>query len=254
MPPALPRGGTLLGPFLLLVVWELASLSGILPARFLAAPTSAAATGLGMLVDGSLVEHLGASAKRAYLGLGIGVCVAVVLALAAGLTRTGEALIDGLVQGKRAIPTLAFIPFGILWLGIGDGMKVAIIAVSSFVPVYVSTHAALRAIDLRYVELARTLGLSRTEFVRRVALPGALPGFFTGLRLSVTTAWTALVVLEEINTTDGIGYMMSRARDYGQTDVIVVGIMVYAGLGLASDALVRLWERRTLSYRRALGR
>jgi sulfonate transport system permease protein len=86
-----------------------------------------------------------------------------------------------------------------------------------------------------------------------VALPGALPGFFTGLRLAVTTCWTALVVLEQINTTEGIGYVMNRARDYGQTDVIVVGLVIYAGLGLLSDVAVRVCQRRALSYRRVIG-
>jgi sulfonate transport system permease protein len=210
-------------------------------------------TGYDLVADGVLLPHLLASAERAYLGLLIGVAIGLVLALFSGLTRLGEASIDGLVQIKRAIPTLALIPLAILWLGIGEAMKVALIVTSVLVPIYINTHAALRGIDLRYVELARTVGLSRTEFTRRVALPGALPGFFTGLRLAVTMCWTALVVLEQINTTEGIGYLMNRARDYGQTDIIVVGLMVYAALGLASDSAVRWWERRVLSYRRVIG-
>jgi sulfonate transport system permease protein len=103
------------------------------------------------------------------------------------------------------------------------------------------------------VELAQTLGLSRAEFIRKVALPGALPGFFVGLRIAVSLCWTALVVLELINTQTGIGYLMNRARDWGQTDVIVVGILIYALLGLLSDAVVRRIESRVLSYRRSLG-
>jgi sulfonate transport system permease protein len=253
VPRRLAPGGILLGPVLLVVVWQIASSLGWLSPRVLAAPSTAATTGLDMLVSGELTGDLMASAVRAYAGLGIGVVVALALALTAGLSRTGGALIDGLVQIKRAIPTLALIPLGILWLGIGDEMKIAIIAVSVSIPVYINTHAALRGIDLRYVELARTLGLGRAEFIRRIAVPGALPGFFTGLRLAVTTCWTALVVLEQINTTDGIGYVMSRARDYGQTDVIVVGLAIYAVLGLVSDFTVRFVERRALSYRRVLG-
>ena len=253
MPRRLLPGGTLLGPALLLMVWQIASMAGWLSPRTLAAPSAAVVTGFEMLADGSLAEHLLASATRAYLGLGIGSAAGVTLALVAGLSRVGEALVDGLVQIKRAVPTLALIPLGILWLGIGDAMKVAIIATSVFVPVYVNTYAGLRSIDLRYAELARTLGLTQAAFIRRVALPGALPGFLTGLRLAVATCWTALVGLEQINTTSGIGYVMSRARDYGQTDVIVVGLGVYAVLGLVSDAAVRLLERRTLGYRRVIG-
>jgi sulfonate transport system permease protein len=252
-PRRLPLGGILLGPLGLVVIWQIASMTGLLSPKILAAPSTAATTGYDMLVSGVLVHHLLASAQRAYLGLGIGVVFGLAFALIAGLTRSGEAVVDGLVQIKRAIPTLALIPLGILWLGIGEAMKVALIATSVFIPVYINTHAGLRGIDLRYVELARTVGLGPADFLRRVAIPGALPGFFTGLRLAVTTCWTSLVVLEQINTTSGIGYLMSRARDYGQTDVMVVGLAVYAILGLVSDTVVRLLERKALAYRKVLG-
>ncbi|WP_244471081.1 ABC transporter permease [Microvirga massiliensis] len=252
-PKRLPRGGILVGPLVLVLVWELASAAGGLSPKLLAAPSTAVLTGLDLLANGTLADHFLASAQRAYLGLAIGVVTGLVLALVSGLSRAGEASIDGIVQIKRAIPTLALIPLAILWLGIGEAMKVALIATSVLVPVYINTHAALRSIDIRFVELARTVGLTWAEFLRRVALPGALPGFFTGLRLAVTTCWTALVVLEQINTTEGIGYLMNRARDYGQTDVIVVGLAIYAVLGLASDLAVRLGERRALAYRKVLG-
>ena len=251
-PSRLPPGGILVGPIALVAIWELASSTGWLSPKFLAAPSTAVLTGIDLLSNGTLADHFLASAQRAYLGLGIGVAIGLAMALAAGLSRIGEASLDGLVQIKRAVPTLALIPLAILWLGIGEAMKVALIASSVLVPIYINTHAALRGIDIRHVELARSVGLSRGAFLREVALPGALPGFFTGLRLAVTTCWTALVVLEQINTTEGIGYLMNRARDYGQTDVIVVGLAIYAVLGLGSDFAVRAWERRALSYRKAL--
>jgi sulfonate transport system permease protein len=253
VPRGLPPGASLLGPAALIFVWQAASMSGFLSPKILAAPSTAATTAFDMLRSGVLIDHLLASAERAYLGLGIGVVLGVVFALIAGLSRAGEAAVDGIVQIKRAIPTLALIPLGILWLGIGDAMKVALIATSVFIPVYINTHAGLRGIDLRYVELARTVGLGPADFLRRIAIPGALPGFFTGLRLAVTTCWTSLVVLEQINTTNGIGYLMNRARDYGQTDIMVVGLAVYAILGLVSDTVVRMLERRALSYRKVLG-
>lgn len=247
------RGSILVGPLVVLTLWQIAAMTGLLPERLLAAPFKAIVTGFDLASDGTLLRHLLASAQRAYTGLLIGVALGVVLALASGLTRIGEASIDGLVQVKRAVPTLALIPLAILWLGIGEAMKVTIITAAVLVPVYINTHAGLRGIDLRYIELARTVGLSYAEFLRRVALPGALPGFFTGLRLAVTTCWTSLVVLEQIATSEGIGYLMNRARDYGQTDIIVVGLIIYAALGLTSDILVRLWERRALTYRKVLG-
>ena len=252
-PALVPASLLMLGPVLLFLIWEIASHAGWLSPETLTAPSQALAVGYEMLSDGSLMPHLLASAARAYTGLLLGVLTGVVLALAAGLTRTGEALIDGIVQIKRAVPTLALIPLAIIWLGIGEAMKVFLIFTAVLVPVYINTHAALRSIDIGHVELAQTLGLSRATFIRKVALPGALPGFFVGLRMAVALCWTALVVLELINTQTGIGYLMNRARDWGQTDVIVVGILIYALLGLLSDAAVRRLEARVLSYRRSLG-
>jgi sulfonate transport system permease protein len=253
VPARLSPLAMLAGPAVVVLAWQAASTLGWLSPRLLASPWTALETALDMLRDGSLQDHLLASAVRAYSGLLLGLFFGVLLALLAGLTRWGEAAFDSLVQIKRAIPTLALIPLAILWLGIGDSMKIVLISASVMVPVYINTHAGLRGIDLRYVELAQTVGLSRAEFIRRVALPGALPGFFTGLRLAVTMCWTSLVVLEQINTTEGIGYVMSRARDLGQTEVIVVGLAFYALLGLVSDALVRAWEGRMLAYRKVIG-
>jgi sulfonate transport system permease protein len=252
-PGRLPTGARLIGPLLVLIVWEAASRLGILSPYSLTAPSTAVVTGYAMLADGALLPHLLASAGRAYAGLFLGVTVGVILALLSGLTRSGETLIDGVVQIKRAVPTLALVPLVIIWLGIGEAMKIFLIFTAVLVPVYINTHAALRGIDIGHVELARTLGLTRGEFIRKVALPGALPGFFVSLRLAVTLCWTALVVLELINTQTGIGYLMNRARDWGQTDVIVVGIFIYAILGFVSDTVVRLIESRALAYRRALG-
>ncbi|WP_061288644.1 ABC transporter permease [Azotobacter vinelandii] len=253
VPRRLTPLGRLLGPLVLLALWELAARTGLLSPKLLAAPSTAVITGYDMLANGTLLPHWLASAWRAWWGLGIGVAAAVLLALVSGLTRIGEASIDSLVQIKRAIPTLALIPLAILWLGIGETMKIALIAGSVFVPVYINTHAAIKGIDIRHVELARTLGLGKAVFIRRIVLPGALPGFFTGLRLSVTSCWASLVVLEQINTTQGIGYLMNRARDYGQTEIIVVGLVIYMVLGLASDAAVRAIERSTLRYRKVIG-
>jgi sulfonate transport system permease protein len=113
--------------------------------------------------------------------------------------------------------------------------------------------SALSGIDNRYVELARVVGLTRGQFIRQVVFPGALPGFFVGLRLAVTGSWLALVVLEQINATSGLGYMMYQAQNYGQTDLIIVGLLIYGVFGFASDSIVRIIERSALSWRRGLG-
>ncbi|MFC6020810.1 ABC transporter permease [Plantactinospora solaniradicis] len=244
--------GAALGPLLLLAVWSLGSLTGVLDERTLSAPWTVVTTSGDLIASGRLQESLLVSTQRAGLGLAFGVLNGTVLALIAGLSRWGEAVIDGPVQIKRAIPALALLPLLILWLGIDEQMKIVTITLGVFVPVYIHTHNGLRTIDQRYVELAEALRLRPGRFVRRVVLPGALPGFLLGLRFAVVSAWLSLVVVEQINSTSGIGYMMELARQYGQTDIIIVGLVLYGILGLLSDGAVRLVQRRALSWRRTL--
>lgn len=249
--PSLP-GARLLGPLLILVVWQAAAWSGALDPRLLTGPDAVVQTAWTLIQDGSLGEHVGTSLGRALLGLAIGTVSGVVLAVVAGANRLGDALVDGTLQVKRAIPGLALIPLLILWLGVGEDFKVTVVALGVVVPIYINTYSALTGIDRRYVELAESLGLGRWEYVRSVLLPGALPGFFVGFRLAVVGSWTALIVVETINATSGIGYMMAQAQLYAQSDIILVGLVVYGVFGFASDALVRLLERRVLSWRRTL--
>ncbi|MCX5064341.1 ABC transporter permease [Micromonospora lupini] len=244
--------GAALGPLLLLAAWSVGSATGGLDPRTVSAPWTVVTTAGDLIADGRLQDNLAVSAQRAVLGLAFGTVIGVLLALVAGLSRWGEAILDGPIQIKRAIPALALVPLLILWLGIGEQMKVTTITLGVLVPVYIHTHNGLRSIDSRYVELGDSLRLSRAVFLRRIVLPGALPGFLLGMRFAVVGAWLALVVVEQINSTSGIGYMMDLARQYGQTDVIIVGLVLYGLLGLLSDGLVRLVQRRTLSWRRTL--
>ena len=247
------RNGHLLGPGLLLLYWAILSVTGWLDPRTLPAPWTAITAAADLLREGRLQTNLAVSAARAASGLLVGGAAGVMLAFLSGLSLLGGYVIDGIVQLKRGIPILALIPFMILWFGIGEPMKVAVIAVAAFFPIYIQTHSALRAIDLRYVELAETLGLNRRQFLARIIIPGALPGFMLGLRFGATAAWLALVVVEQLNATSGIGYMVTLARNYAQTDVMLVGLVVYALLGFGTDSAIRWGERRLLTWRRTLG-
>ena len=242
----------LIGPALLLALWALASAAGQLDPGAIPAPWTVFRTAGRLWTAGTLPSDIATSVERAAYGFAIGLVAGVVLALASGLSRVGEALIDGTVNLNRAIPTLGLIPLFILWLGIGETFKIAIIAIVVYIPIYLNTHAALSGIDSRFVELAEVQGLSKLPFIRQIVIPGALPGFFVGLRLGVTGSWLGLVVLEQINATSGLGYMMFQAQNYGQSDVILVGLLVYGVFGLVSDSAVRLVERRVLSWRRTL--
>lgn len=240
------------GPLLLVAAWSIASATGRLDPRILPAPWSVVDDGWQLWRAGTLGPDLEISLQRAAEGFALGLVAAVVLALVAGLSRVGAALIDGNVQINRSLPILGMIPLFILWLGIGETFKIAVIAIAVYIPIYINLSAALSAIDRRYVELAETLGLSRWEFLRQVVIPGALPGFFTGLRLGVTAAWLALVVVEEVNATSGLGYLMYEQATYGLIDSVVVGLAIYGIWGFTSDLIVRLIERRVLSWRLTL--
>jgi sulfonate transport system permease protein len=244
--------GRALGPLLLLAIWAAASATGVLDPRKLSAPWTVAGTFADLIEAGTLQEHVLASLERAVFGFLIGAAAGLALALLAGTSRIGEALIDGPMRIKLAIPTIGLIPLLILWLGINEGFKITIIAVAVAVYMYVQVHAGLTGIDQRYVELAQVQGYSRWEFVRHVVFPGALPGVFVGLRLSVTASWLILITVEQINALSGVGYMMSQAQEYAQTDIIIVGLVIYGIFGFVSDALVRIGERRVLSWRRTL--
>lgn len=246
--------GWLLGPALLILVWTVGAYLGLIDPRVLPSPWTTAETAATLVSDGRLQANLAISAWRAAQGLAFGVSAGLVIALLSGLSLTGGYLFDGLVQVKRAIPTLALIPLVVIWFGIGETMKVSVIALAVFIPIYLNTHTALRGIETRYVELAETVRLNRWDFIRHVVLPGALPGFMLGLRFGVMSAWLALVVVEQLNATSGIGYMTNLARTYAQTDVIVVGLVVYALLGLSSDLAVRALEGKALAWRRTLGK
>jgi len=242
-----------IGPILLVGLWSLMSWTGGLDPRTLSEPWVVVQTARDLIDNGRLPDALKTSAIRAFSGLGLGIAAGTVLAVIAGLSRLGEAVIDGPIQVKRSIPTLALIPLLILWLGINEEFKILTIALAVMLPVYIHTHNGLRSIDGRYAELAETVDVGRVEFIRSVVLPGAMPGFLLGMRFAVTTSLLALVVVEQFNAISGIGYMIHTASTYGQTEIIVVGLVVYALLGLTADGIVRLIERRALAWRRTLG-
>lgn len=245
----LPRGiERFLGVVALFAFWELASRAGWLSRRDLPGPSMVATAGWDLFTAGTLTTALWASLQRVMWGLAFGIPIGAGLALIAGLWRVGEDLIDANVQMLRFVPIIALQPLLIAWLGIGEEVKVFLIVIGVAFPIYVNTSAAIRSIHPGYRELAEVVGLNRLTTIRRVILPGALAGFLVGLRLAVAIAWLLLVFAEQINATSGLGYLMIRAQTFFQIDVIVVGIIVYACLGLVSDALVRTLESVLLRW------
>ena len=246
------RRRRLISPIALLVVWEGAGRAGVLSEEKLPPPSQVLEAGRRLAGDGTLFTYLGDSLQRAVLGLLVGGTLALVLGSLAGLVRLGDDLVDPPVQMARMLPHLGLVPLLIIWLGIGESLKVTLVALGAFFPIYLNTYAGIRDIDERLVEAARTCGLTWLERLRHVVLPGAMPSLFLGVRLAFAAGWLSLVVGEQVNGDGGLGFMMMEAREFSQTDVVVLGLVVYALLGLLSDLVLRTAERRALAWRRGL--
>jgi sulfonate transport system permease protein len=202
---------------------------------------------------GTLQESLLVSCERWAVGLAIGVAVGVLLGLVTGLSGIGEAVLDPILQALRSVPLLGLIPLFIVWFGIGELPKVLFVVLSSLFPMYISTFAGIRGVDSRLGELGHVLGLRRSEMIRHIVLPGALPAALTGLQLSVVFSLIALVVGEQINATSGLGFMITQAEQFLDNSVIMVALIVYAILGLLANGAVRLLERKALAWRHDFG-
>ena len=244
-------------PLVILALWQLASSTGVVPAQKVPSPATVWSTAVHLVTTdtaayGTLQGAMAASLERMAIGFSIGAAAAVVLATAAGLSRLGEHALDPPMQMLRTLPLFGLVPVFIVWFGIGQLPKVLLIALAATVPLYLNVYAGIRSVDGRLAELSNSLGLSRLEFVRHVVLPGALPQALVGLRQSLGAAWLALVVAEQLNVSNGLGFMISQATQFLQDNVIFVVLLVYTVLGLLTDALVRLLERRALVWRRGL--
>jgi len=247
----------LVSPAAVVVLWQVVSVTGLVSAQKLPPPTTVWHTAVSLVTTdspayGTLQGAMLVSLQRMAIGFTFGAVVAIGLALVAGLSRIGEDAIDPLMQILRTLPLFGLIPVFIVWFGIGELPKVILIALGAAIPLYLNTFAGIRGVDARLAEAGRALGLRRTEMIWHVILPGALPQALTGLRQSLGVAWLALVVAEQVNANAGLGFIISQATQFLRNDVILVALAVYAALGLITDALVRLLERRALAWRLGL--
>ena len=238
-----------LSPLALLILWQVGCSTGLISPRTLAAPSQVIASFMQLTSDGALQHHLLVSLGRVAKGMALALLVGGILALVSGLSRAGEYVIDAPMQMLRTLPVLALIPFFIIWFGIGEVPKVALVAVAAVFPIYLTFYAGIRGVDPKLLELSKIIGLSRGALIRHVILPGALPTALVGVRYSMGVSWLILVAAEQVNATSGIGFLMNDARDFMRMDILVVGLLIYAALGLIVDVLVRWLERRLLAWR-----
>jgi sulfonate transport system permease protein len=235
-------------PALVLVLWQVLSSAGVIPARMLPAPLSVVAAATALVREGELLPHVLASAQRALLGFAIGGGLGFLLGLLNGAFHWSGRLFDSSMQMLRTIPHLALIPLVILWFGIGETARVFLVALGVLFPVYLNTYHGVRTVDAGLLEMANNYGLSKWQTFRQVILPGALPSILVGVRYALGIMWLTLIVAETIAASAGIGKVTMDAREFLQTDVLVFGILLYAGLGKLADATAKGLERRLLAW------
>ena len=235
-------------PIALLAVWQIASVTGFIPARVMPAPTDVALAGWNMIQTGELARNIWVSFWRASVGFAIGGGIGFAFGLANGLSSLSSKLTDTTLQMIRNVPHLALIPLVILWFGIDESAKLFLVALGVFFPIYLNTLHGIRTVDPQLIEMGRIYGMSNGELFRRVIFPSALPSIFVGLLFALGIMWLTLIVAETIAASSGLGYMAMQAREFMQIDVVVLSILIYALLGKLADSASRVLERLTLSW------
>ena len=266
IPPVRPRRGAsrrngwkpvllgLLIPVVVVVLWWLATSYGWINRALLASPAEVGEAFAIRLADGTLLEYIGASLLRALGGLIASILIGGTLGIIAGLSKIGHHLLDGPMTALKAVPFPALIPLLLIWFGIGEPIRIAVIVLAAAFPIYLNTVGGITSIDPKLRELSVVRGVAGWRFLWQVVVPGALPQFLVGFRLAIIISMLALVFAEDIAADSGLGYLLFRAQQFSQTDVIILVAILYAILGLIISALVTLLERVLLPWRKAFNR
>lgn len=236
-------------PSLLLVIWQVAGGFGWISEKMLPTPLVIATQFVELIISGELIDHLEISLFRAMLGFILGGLIGLFLGLSTGVGKMAERTLDPTLQMLRTVPILALIPLFILWFGVGEFSKVLMISLGAFFPMYVNTFLGIRNVDLKLYEVSRIFQYTRWQQLIRLIIPAALPNILLGIRLSLGVSWLVLVVAEMMGTSAGLGYMIQDARAYSQTDIVFVGIILFAVIGKLSDSIVRVLESKWLRWR-----
>ncbi|MGY5344157.1 ABC transporter permease [Paenibacillus glucanolyticus] len=236
-------------PIAIVALWQIAGGLGWISATLLPTPLTIAKQFVSLGLSGELWEHFQISILRALSGFVMGGLTGLALGLSTGLGKMAERTLDPSLQMLRTVPLLSLIPLFILWFGIGEFSKILMISLGAFFPMYVNTFLGIRSVDVKLYDVSRIFQYSKLQLVIRLIIPAALPNILLGIRLSLGVSWLVLVVAEMMGTSAGIGYMIQDARAYSQTDIVFVGIIIFAIVGKLSDSVVRLLESKLLRWR-----
>ncbi|MBD2776999.1 aliphatic sulfonate ABC transporter permease SsuC [Iningainema tapete] len=235
-------------PLLIVLLWQLFSSMGWIPNRILPAPLEVINAALKLANSGALGRNIGISAARAIAGFLIGGSIGFALGLLNGISTLAEKLFDTSIQMLRNIPNLALIPLVILWFGIGDTSRIFLISLGVMFPIYLNTFHGIRNVDSGLIEMGKVYGLNTWGLFWQIVLPGALSSILVGVRYSLGIMWLTLIVAETIGADSGIGYMAMNAREFLQTDVVVLSILLYAAFGKLADTVARILENYCLQW------
>ncbi|MBV8882921.1 MAG: ABC transporter permease [Chroococcidiopsidaceae cyanobacterium CP_BM_RX_35] len=235
-------------PTLLLILWEILVRLGIFPANLLPAPSTVVSTLIDLAISGELFRHIGVTLYRVFLGFFIGSILATILGSLTGYSRLLHQLLDPLLQALRNIPSLAWVPLFILWMGIYETSKITLIAVGVFFPVYLSLMSAIQGVDRKLVEVGKIYRLNGFQLIRRVFLPATLPEYIVGLRSGLGLGWMFVVAAEIIGANQGLGFLLTDGETTGRPDIVIASILLFAILGKLSDLGVVVIGKRLLKW------
>jgi sulfonate transport system permease protein len=251
-------GGTALTaaviPLALLAGWQGASQLKLISADLLPSPAAVGQALIAMAVSGEMTTHVAATARRVALGFAVGSAAGTALGALTGVSGTARRFIDPTVQALRSVPSIAWVPLFILWFGIFEASKVALIATGVFFPVYLNLSMGVRNVDRRLIEVGLVNNLTPLALVARILGPAAAPAYFTGLRTGLAIGWMFVIAAELMGASKGLGFLMLDSEMTGRPSVILGALILFALLGKASDAILVVLERYFLAWSDDLSR
>ncbi|MCR6095196.1 ABC transporter permease [Salipaludibacillus agaradhaerens] len=241
-------GLSLVLPVTLILFWEIVTRFNYVESHLLPAPSDIVQVITSMASEGTLWQHSWITLYRIFWGFVWGSLAAVALGSLVGMSRKLEMLFDPLIQAFRAIPSLAWVPLFILWLGIGEPSKVTLIAVGVFFPVYLNIVGGIQSVDRKLIEVGKTYGFSSFQLVRRIILPASMPSFLTGLRSGLGLGWMFVVAAELMGASQGLGYLLVLGQNTLQPELILASIILFAVLGKMTDYILKRVQTRALHW------
>lgn len=235
-------------PFILVVLWEILSRAGVVPSNQLPAPTAILDKIISMAQDGSLWGHVWITTYRVIVGFVIGTIAAIILGSVVGFYKKAEQLFDPMIQAFRSIPSLAWVPLFILWMGIGEPSKVTMIAVGVFFPVYLNIVSGIIGVDRKLMEVGKMYGLNTFQLVKRIILPASLPSFLVGMRSGLGLGWMFVVAAELMGASQGLGFLLVFGQNMSRPETILASIILFAIIGKITDWILKLVEDRSLHW------